>query len=104
VLDGLKRKVRDAFIRRELRKVERKHMGKIKAALAWVNEVPGRKRTIAAVAGALSVLLRGLDYSCVADGVDAANAWIQTLTPAMDLATVAFGLIGIVDARRKGNL
>lgn len=104
MLDGLKRRVRDALIRRELKKVEREHMGKIKAALDWLNSQPGRKRTIAAVAGGLSVLLRGLDYSGVADGLDAVNAWIQTLTPAMDLATVAFGLIGIVDARRKGNL
>jgi hypothetical protein len=109
VLGGLKRRVRDALIRRELRELEKKHMGKIRAVFEWLNAVPGRKRTIAAIAGATAVLLRGIPHLCascgvIADGVDAANTVVQSITATADLATVVFAAWGIIDAKLKGRL
>jgi hypothetical protein len=106
---GLKRRVRDALIRRELRKVERTHMDKIRAVFQWLNAVPGRKRTIAAVAGALAVLLRGIPHICTwcattANGVEIANTVVQGVTGTADLTTVVFAVWGIIDAGRKGRL
>lgn len=65
--------------------------------LAWLNDPlkPGRKRGIAAVAGALSVLLRTLGYLVFADAVTGlGDIIINILVPGVDIITVIMALWG----------
>jgi hypothetical protein len=73
----------------------------IRRALLWLNKEPGRKRTIAAVAAALSVLLRGLDYGGFAVVTDAIGPLLDVLTPTADIFTIVFTLVGIADKQRR---
>ena len=100
---GLKKRLRDWIIRRELKKQEDKDMGKFfKAAVAWLNGAPGRKRGVAAALAMVAAGLRVYGYADFAEGAVALNEVIQNVVlPGVDIATFFFAIVGIGHAVKR---
>jgi len=99
---GLKGRLRDWIIRRELKKQEDKDMGKFfKKAVGWLNGAPGRKRGIAAAFAALGAVLRVYGYSDFAEGAVALNEVLQNVEIGADLVAFVFAIIGIGHAAKR---
>lgn len=88
-----------------LKRKEKGEMGeRFKAAVGWLADPahPGRKRGVAAVAGALSVALRVYGQHGAADVTEGINEVVQTMVvPGLDLTAFVFAVIGVGDAVRR---
>lgn len=76
----------------------------IKAGVAWFVDPahPGRKRGVAAVAGAASAVLRVYGQHGAADVVGGLNEFVQsTLVPGLDLTALVFAVVGLAHARAR---
>lgn len=102
---GLFEAIKKALIKRELRKLEEKNVGKIRAVVEWLNAVPGRKRAIAAGLLGVAAILRTYGKTDLAAITEGANDVIQTyVVNGFDLVGFVMAVVGLVDAKRKGNL
>lgn len=74
---------------------------KIKAGIAWLNEVPGRKRGIAAALLGISAALRVLGHSQLADQLVNVNDFAQSyLVPGADLIGGIMAVWGLGTAKK----
>ena len=78
---------------------------RFKAIVGWLNEVPGRKRAIGAALLAISAVLRVYGHHDAAETAVGFNEVVQSVVvPGCDLVGVAFAVIGLAHAKKKGQL
>ncbi len=78
---------------------------KFDAVVTWLNAVPGRKRGIAAALLGIAEVLRVYGHSDYAEITDAINGVIQGyVVPGCDMTGFIFAIVGLVHAKKKGQL
>lgn len=83
------------------KKLGGENVGKIAAAIAWLNAVPGRKRGIAAVLLGSSAALRALGHAGIADSLTALDGVVQTyLIPGADVGGMVMAVWGVFAAKK----
>lgn len=93
-----------------LKRKEKGDMGeKFKTVVGWLADPahPGRKRGVAAIAGAVSAALRVYGMTGAAEVTEGMNQMLQTVVvPGLDLTAFVFALIGVghaVARKRVGD-
>lgn len=107
-LDGGVNWIKRKALRFWLRRKEKGEMGeRFKAAVGWLADPahPGRKRGVAAIAGALSAALRVYGQHEAAEMTEGVNEMVQTVVvPGLDLTAFVFAIVGVGDAVRRKRI
>ena len=77
---------------------------KFNAALEWLNSKPGRKRTAALAVFVTVGILRAFNQTEWANTIEGLHGPLQVLVTSGDWAGLLVAVVGVADAKRKGNL